>query len=188
MTLRVSPAAVSIHFGLMNTILPQSNANQICAVFKERPLSNKQSQNKFEITCKTASQLSICFIFFFYFHLRFLCHKLQDGKKSRGKQAKKIKIYVGNPRNTSQGMITGLKRSLEYIQIFIQRNNIKLPKNSQNFISTAKNRQDWNTIWNTVEFTHQTHSFTPNCCGLRSYRILTKWLRKLSNFPNYESK
>ena len=38
-------------------------------------------------------------------------------------------------------------------------------KNSQTFISTAKNQQYCNTIWYKVEFTHQSHSFTPNCCG-----------------------
>ena len=53
-------------------------------------------------------------------------------KKKLAKQITETGIvleYVGNPRNSSLGMITGFMWSLVYIQIFIRRNNPKKAPN-----------------------------------------------------------
>ena len=65
------------------------------------------------------------FHFILFFYCNYFGEKLHSGKKDMRKTSKKITEmginleFDGNPRNSSQVMITGLMRSLKFIKIFI---------------------------------------------------------------------
>ena len=86
--------------------------------------NNKDSINS--KAYRTASQFQICFISYFFSSSNgdYFAGKLPLGKKSEKTSQKipemgMILEFLGNLTNSSQGMITQLMLSLEYIQSFI---------------------------------------------------------------------
>ena len=85
---------------------------------------------------------------------------------------------MGNQRNSFQGMITVLMGVWNIFRFLFEgitsrRPHIEHLKICQCLIPTAKKQQYCKIICYTVEFTHQTHSFTPNDCAyLLNYIII----------------
>ena len=77
--------------------------------------------------------------------------------------------FMGNPRNSSQGMLTRLMRAWNIFRFLFEGiiprcAHIEHLKNCHCLISTAKNRQYCNTIRYKVKFTPRDTSFPPHCC------------------------